>query len=313
MPEVSQVHIDAALVNVSVAYQNPDYIAARLAPEVPVRKQSDHYYIYDPEREAMRRTDDQRAPGTEANEVDFALSTDRYYCDDHALESAIPDEERANADPPLQPDIDRVEFLTNKILLNQEIALSQIIRTPGAVPGETLSGTDQWSDYDDSDPLGDIEAARGAIQQAAQVMPNTLVLPYDVYVKLRFHPAIADKVQFSGVRVVGPDVLAQVFDVERVLVARAFQNTAAPGQAPSLEYVWGKDALLCHVPQRPGLKQVGLAYTFLWTQASGAVQGRLVEAWREHRRKADMVRVQKYYDQKLIAPAAAYLWKNAVS
>ncbi|GAB4321196.1 MAG: hypothetical protein Kow0059_15780 [Candidatus Sumerlaeia bacterium] len=313
MPEASQVHIDAALVNVSVAYSNPDFIASRLAPEVPVRKQSDYYFVYDPEREAMRSTDDQRAPGAEANEVNFALSTDRYYCSDHALESAIPDEERANADPPLQPDIDRVEFLTNKILLNQEIALARALRTSSSLPGQTLSGTDQWSDYQNSDPLSDVEAAKSAIQQAAQVMPNTLVLPYEVFAKVRFHPAVADKVQYSGVRVVGADVLAQVFDVERVLVPRAFQNTAAPGQPPALEYVWGKDALLCYVPPRPGLKQVALACTFLWTMAPGAVQGRVVEVWREPRRKADLIRVQKYYDQKLIAPAAGFMWKNAVS
>ena len=55
MPEVSQVHIDAALTNVSVAYRNPDYIADIIAPQVAVRKQSDKYYIYDAERERFRQ------------------------------------------------------------------------------------------------------------------------------------------------------------------------------------------------------------------------------------------------------------------
>lgn len=313
MPEVSQVHIDAALVNVSVAYKNPAYIASALAPEVPVRKQSDYYFIYDSERESMRATDDQRAPGAEANEVNFHLSSDRYYCDDHALESAIPDEERANADPAIQPDIDRVEFLTNKILLNQEINLANLITTSSSISNETLSGTDQWDDFTNSDPVLEVEAHKADIQSAAQVMPNTLVLPYEVYTKVRFHPKVTDKVQYSGVPVVSEDILAQVFDVERVLVPRAFNNTAAPGQSPSLSYIWGKNALLCYVPPRAGLKQIALAYSFIWSQAAGTVQGRLVEMWHENRRKADMIRVQKYYDQKLIAPGAAYLWKSAVN
>ncbi len=35
--------------------------------------------------------------------------------------------------------------------------------------------------------------------------------------------------------------------------------------------------------------------------------------WREERRKADVIRVQRYYDQKLVAAGAAYLWKAAVA
>ena len=125
MPEVSQVHIDVALTNVSIAYRNPDYISDIIAPPVPVRKQSDKYFIFDPERERFRESNDRRAPGAEASEVGFGLSTDNYYCEDHALETAIPDEERENADPPIQVDIDRTEFLVDKILLNKEIALAE--------------------------------------------------------------------------------------------------------------------------------------------------------------------------------------------
>ena len=44
MPQSNEVHIDAALTNLSVGYQNPAFIADRLAPVVPVRKQSDKYF-----------------------------------------------------------------------------------------------------------------------------------------------------------------------------------------------------------------------------------------------------------------------------
>ena len=47
MPEVSQVHIDATLTNLSVAYRNPAFIADELAPVVNVKKQFDRYFIYD--------------------------------------------------------------------------------------------------------------------------------------------------------------------------------------------------------------------------------------------------------------------------
>ena len=111
MPTAPEVHIDAALTNVAVVYKNPAFIADLIAPPVLVRKQSDKYFIFDAGREAMRPTPDRRAPGAVANEVDFSLSTDTYYCDGHALTSPITDEERENADPVIQPALDRTQSL----------------------------------------------------------------------------------------------------------------------------------------------------------------------------------------------------------
>jgi hypothetical protein len=313
MPTPSQVHIDAALTNLSVAYRNPSHIADLVAPVVGVRKQSDKYFILDADRERFRASDDTRAPGAEASEVDFSVSSDSYFCEDHALEAVITDEERDNADPAIQPDIDKTEFLTDKILLNKEIALADIIATDASLPGETLSGTDQWDDYTNSDPVVAVETQKATIQQAVQQIPNTLVLPYEVHRKVRLHPKVVEKVVNVKIGVVGPDILADVFDVERVLVPRGLKNTATPGQAPSLAYIWGKSAFLCYVPPRPGLKTVGFAYSFQWSAAPGSLQGHVVEMWREERRKADMVRVQRYYDQKIIASGAVYVWKDAVA
>jgi len=144
-------------------------------------------------------------------------------------------------------------------------------------------------------------------------MPNTLVLPYEVFAALRQHPDIIDRMKYVQVASGTAAQLAELFDVERVLVPRAIQNTAAAGQAASISYIWGKNALLAYVPARAGLKQPSFAYTFRWSLAPGSVNGHLVETWRENRRKADMIRVQKYYDMKIIAPGAIHIWKDAVA
>jgi len=312
MPEVSQVHVNVALTNVSLAYRNPAFISDLVAPPVNVRKQQDKYFVYDSDREAFRSTDDRRAPGAEANEVDFALSSDSYYCQDHALVSVIPDEERENADPAIQPDIDRTEFLTDKIDLNKEIELADVVATDSSLPGTTLSGSDQWSDAD-SDPLIAVEDGKASIISQVQVNPNTLVLPYDVYTKVRTHDKIVSRVHYSGAQVPTAQVLAELFDVERVLVPRAVKNTALPGHAASMSYVWGKNAFLCYVPPRAALKTVSFGLSFVWTAAPGSMGGRVVETWRENARKSDIIRVQRYYDQKVIASAAIYVWKSAVA
>ena len=310
MPDVSTVHFDAALTNVSIAYRNDGYIAPMIAPEVGVRRQSDRYFVYDAARDRFRQTADGRAPGAEAAEVDFQLSSDSYYCDDHALESAIPDEERDNADAPLRPEIDRAEFLTDRILLNQEIALAAKLLAPGVIPGADVADNGAWTHLEDGVPLQDIEAGRAAILSAVQALPNTLVLPFAVYTALRNHPTVTERVKYTGSGAVGTAALAELLDVERVLIARAVKNTAAPGQASAMAPVWGNAAILLHVPPRAGLKSVAAALTFAWTASAGA-RGVAVHAWREERRKATMIRVQKYYDQKIVAAGAAWVMRNA--
>jgi hypothetical protein len=169
-----------------------------------------------------------------------------------------------------------------------------------------------WSDAN-SAPINDIEAARAEVIEACQTLPNTLVLPYEVFVKLRIHPAILANLQYTHSGVPTVEILAQIFDVERVLVPRAVQNVAYPGQSPAMAYVWGKHAFLAYVPPRAGLKTLAFALTFSWNNAPGAIHGRCVENWRDDTRKGTMIRVQRYYDQKIVCRDAIYVWKNAVA
>lgn len=312
MPEVSQVHIDAALGNVSVAYRNPAFVADVLAPPLLVRKQSDRYFIHDPGREAFRPTADLRAPGAEAAEVDFALSNDSYFCDDHALESTIPDEERENADPVLSPDIDRTEFLTDKIELNREVALAELFAGAATPFGATALGAGERWDEETGDPLGQLATLRATITAAVQHEPNALLLSADAYHALRRHPDVTALAGSASPGLPNTQQLANILDLERVVVARGWQNTARPGQAPAMAPIWSRVAVLFHAPGRPGMKTVAPAYTFLWATAPGSIDGRVVEKWREPRRKADMIRVQKYYDHKVVAAGAAHVLKTVV-
>jgi hypothetical protein len=134
-----------------------------------------------------------------------------------------------------------------------------------------------------------------------------------VFEALRNHPAVVERIKHTSAGIVTEDLLAQLAGVARVVVGRAHKNTAARGQAPVMAPVWGNHAYFLHVASRPGLKQISGVYTFVWTGASGGTDGTVVERWREARRKADMIRVQKYYDHKIVAPAAIYRVADAVT
>src|SRR3990167_10949174 len=95
-PTSSQVHRDAILDRISIAYRNETYIAEQIFPLVPVGKQSDFYYVFD-KSSWFRDRVAYRAPGTRAKRADYALTTASYFCMPYALAKGVPDEVLRNA------------------------------------------------------------------------------------------------------------------------------------------------------------------------------------------------------------------------
>jgi hypothetical protein len=311
MPDISMVHVDQALTEVSIAYRNAQFVADALFPVVPVSKQSNKYFIYS--KDNFRMLDDSRRPGSRANEIDWTLSTDTYFCEGHALAQALPDELRANADQAIDVDVDTTEMLTDLLYLQREVLVAAKATDPSVVTlNAALAGNDQWSDYTNSDPIQAVEDQKGNIQKQLGQLPNSLLVSYPVFKALRNHPAIIDRFKYSQVGVVQPDHLKSVFNVDNFFVGSAIKNTAPEGAADALDYIWGNSALLFYKPPVAGRRQVSLGYQFTWLFGANT-NGFLVKRYRDEGRTADVVEVQLYYDAKIVAPGAAFLWTSAVA
>ncbi len=300
------VVVDPALSNVSIKYTNDTFIADMIFPVVPVAKQTGKYYIYD--KSNLRALNTQRAAGSGANEIDFGLSLGSFACDDHALKEFVADEIADQADAALNPLIDATETVTEQLMLDREIKLATMLADTAQVTSNTtLSGTNQWSDYSNSDPIGDVRTARATVHTNTFKKPNTIVMSKTVFDMLIDHPAIIERIKYSQLGVVSAELLARVFQVEQILVGEAGYNSAVEGQSDSLAYVWGKHAIVCYVAPQVRLKQVTFGYTFTYAK-------RQVKRWRDEDREGTYVRIgQDNYVQKIVAVGAAYLIKNAIA
>lgn len=322
------VHIDAVLTAISLGFPNDGLVGEALFPSVGVKKQSDKYRIFG--REAwLPETSDYRAPGTEANEIPGRkLSLDTYYAQEHSLQIAVTDEERDNTDAPLSPDRDGTELVTAKILLGREIAMKNMVTTVANYAtglSTTLSGTAQWNDYVNSNPISDIKTAIRAIHAKVFMEPNTAVVPYQVMSTLEDHPDIIERIKYSERAVLTPEIVASVLGLQRVIVPGVAYGTGpvgSPGNALTVGYLWGKDVLLAWVPQRAGINIPAFAYEFVWSYG-GTPQ--VADRWREDRRKSDLIRVSRRYDLKMVGveinpssgdfgkSVTGYLIKNAIA
>jgi hypothetical protein len=310
MADISLQYLDQPLNNVSVGYQNDDYYAERLFPLVPVQKQSGRYWVFG--RERFRQYETIRHAGAEAREIaPWSLSNNTYFCDDHSLKDKISDEEVANASG-TDLEITTTENLTDALLLDLEIRVSSLV-LGGTVPNTTLSGTSQWSDYINSDPVSAVEAQKTIIKQAVGKTPNTLAVGYPVFATLRQHPRIIDRFKYTQVGVLDEGALKTAFGVDNFWVMAAEYDTATEGQTPALNFVWGKNALLAYVVPEPRRREVTLGYTFRWLFGAPELGGTLTKRYRVEAKSADVVEVHRYDDIEAVAPQAGLVFLNATT
>lgn len=280
MPNRADVHIDKALTNISVKYMQDtnNFIADKVFPTVPVQKQSDRYFQYLKE-DWFRDDAKERALGTESAGGDYDIdNTPTYFCKKYAFHKDVFEEDRANSDNPLTPDQDATEFVVDKILLNKENNWAKTYFKAGVwaqdeagkASGAAGDGPIYWNDYSNSDPIKDVDNMATNMAEITGKRPNKLVIGRKVYDALRQHPDILDRIKYTQTGIITAQLIAELFDVEELLVANAIQNTAVKGQVADMEFIMGKHMLLCYSEKRPRLKAATAGYCFTWTGLMGA-------------------------------------------
>jgi hypothetical protein len=312
------VHIDKILSQISIGWTNGEFAGEQLFPTVQVNKQSDIYYVYGREGWLPERGDE-RAPGTEANEIPgMQVSTQPYYAKEHALQIAVTDEERENVDSPLSPDRDATELVTSKIMLGRELIIRNLAVTAANYASGntvTLAGVDRWDSGDaaGSHPIADVKAGIAAVHAKLFRRVNTAVIPYQVMAALEDHSDFLNRIMYSERAINSHALISSLFNIPKLVIPGAGYNTAVNhGAAETLGYLWGDDVVLAWVPDRPGLKTPAYGYEFRWGP-------QFVDRWREEKRVSDVIRVRRRYDIKHTAldgsskVVAGYLIKDVLS
>lgn len=331
-PTQSDLHVNQPLTNVSIAYmQSADaFIADKVFPRVPVSKQSDLYWRYS--KSDWRRTDvKRRAPGTESAGIGWKQETDTYFAHVYAVHKDIDDQIRANADSVWNLDKDATKFVTNQLLLKRDIDWAATYFTNGVwgtdlqgVAGAPANGTEfrQW-DNAASDPVvqfADLQTE--FIKQSGGRKANTLVLGAETITALKNHPDLIDRIKYTQKGVVSTDLIASLFDVEKVLVSYASSTDVAEindaedqDAAATYEFITDpKSALLCYTPSSASLMTPAAGYIFTWKgYLGGNSYGIRMKNFRQEAIASDRIEGEMTYDMKVVSPDMGIFLEDAVS
>lgn len=318
MPTLSQVHVDAALTDFSVAtamQMQSSFVARRAFPVSPSGKQSNKYFVYTA-ADLLRAEAQKRAPNTQSAGRDYNLSTDSYFCDVWAIHYDVSEQEAANADPILDPEEDAARILVQDLLMTEDREWAATAFVTGVWDTDVVGGTN-FTVWDDtaSTPIETIRAGITTVLGNTGQKPNKLVIGWETWSEgLADHPDILDRIKHTQTGVITPQLLAGVLDLDEVIIGSSIRNTALEGATASQSFNLGKNALLVHAPNNIGPRTPAAGRTFVWSGLQGASNGYRTKRYEIPEDDAyPRVEVDAAFDHKVTATSLGYFFSGAVA
>lgn len=241
--------IDPILSTHARGYRNSEFIGHLLFPRVTIPNRNMRVLKFG--KEAFRMMNTRRAPGADKKRVQYGYASDPISLVQDALEGIVPVEhqEEAAAVPGIDLGQGAINMVLDVIDLGHEHEAANLARTPANYAASNrlaLTGADRWSN-DASDPQSDVDEAKEVIRRMIGRYPNTLTLGPSAFNALKRHPKVKEQFKYTGRESITTEMLANFFDVERVIVGKAVWLPETAGDNTPASDVWGDDAILSYV------------------------------------------------------------------
>ena len=292
------------------------FIGLQVAPVIDVALASNTFSKV-PIEQLLQNPDTARAPGSGYGRGRFTFSKDTYATEENGWEEPVDDNESAMYANYVDSEMLAARRAYDAVLRNHEKRVADLIFNTTTWTGATLTTAllNEWDDYANATAVADVEAAVRTIYENSGVWANAIILPKSAFRDLRQHDEIIDRVKYSGfqdptTKGITTSVLAQLFDLQYVLVAGGTKNTADAGQAASLSSIWNADrAMVCHINPTPDTRLPSLARTFHWGGDGSEVQGAF-DSYREEQTRSEIIRVRHQTDEKVMYTELGHLLTN---
>jgi hypothetical protein len=321
MQDNAQVYRDQILTNVFLAYPQQGFIGEELLPTLSVPDLTGIAFKLD-ESHLTVPANSLRSGFSRANRVDFNLTTVSYGpLVEHSLEIGITDMIMRLYKEPLTPETNATNVVAGKLNNEKEIAIRDQLTTLANYPTSnktTLAGAAQWSS-DTSSPVADSIAARKAVKLGCGNDANVVAMNPDVRDRLRNHPEIKARIQYST-KLTKDELdaaIADVLGVERILVGSAVTSDQVEGAfSGTKNFIWGDDVVFAYVAPAPALEELSLGYLLrLNPEQAFNMDGSFigVDKWYEQAKKSSFVRANDFYLPWTVANTAGYLLKDVLA
>jgi len=297
--------IDPVLTTIAQGYSNAGLVADFLFPHVQVAKMKgkvpvfgkDAFIVRETER-AIRAASNRIQPSAndfvefETVEKDIEIALD--YLEEEEALSYQKYEQRVTKE------------LMDILLLGKEKEAADLAQDAGNyVAGlkKVITALDAWDDYTilTVDPIADIKTGMNAIRQLIGRFPNTMLIGEASYRALMNHPAVLEKVQYSGLTKVTKDILRELTEINDIHVGLSVYST----DGATFSDVWGDNVILAFVDknEKHNRSEFNPSYGYTF-QREGKPE---IDTYYENGGKIKVIRNTDNYCIKVTSSDAAYL------
>lgn len=293
--------VDPLLTDVFVSYSNTELIADILFPKVAVNKESGLYFKADKSNLIVPGST-KRALTGQANRITGKLTTDTYTLAEHSLEEWIDDQVLKNYDRPFDPRRNATNRLAGQLAIEKE---NELITLLGASTSTSSNGVDSagsWSTAG-TNIRAQVMTGKDYVHKATGNRPNVLVID-----RLSYNQLLATNTDFKNAIAYTSDkseanlrnMIANYFDVERVLIAGGIKQSAASGGTGSFLWSTKGIAYLLYVNSTPAIEETSAGYQLYKPDMT------MVDVRREEGNKSDVVRATDYYVMEAVDTDCMY-------
>lgn len=314
---VSRVHRDRILTNIALKFKNAGYIGDMIFPVVPSKNESNLYRVWN-KGDAFLDEAKKRADGTLGAQTDMRFTTASFVTKEWYLSMSLGRRMLANQDPDLNMRATAAESLADKIMLKRDVNVAAELAA-WAAP-EDVAGL--WAPDDATNTfIADIEAAKITIFNRTGRFPNKMVLDYATYATLKFNDALranfapaVPSVSASQFKVT-PQMIADLFDLDEVLIGNTITNSA--GRAKGTDVltpvnVWDLSAnkakgscWIGFVAKSPSKLVPSAGYRFVTETMSAG-------AYYDDALQATVVRAWEIYGTETVSADLGYLFRDTI-
>lgn len=309
------LYLDLPISQTVMDYRQDGMIADLIAPVVPVYKQSGAVIEFS-QGDRWRTVDDKRSPGTEAKRYSTDVSSQLYYCNNHALMDGVTIEDRANADPIFAAHLieNKALMLTDKLMLNWDNRVSLQVTSTTNV-GSSASVSSIWSTPEgDGNPLLDLNTAIDNVRYATGYRPNRMVFGAKAWDAFRRHKNVRNLIfgTNNGGGYANTAQAKEIFEMDRVDVAGSFKNTAEENITATIANIWGPSVLVYYAPLTPSIDRPSFMYSYRLT-APGLPNMQVERHPYNSRTKTDDIEVGYYQAEKVVGSRFGFLVQSCAA
>lgn len=300
--------VDPVLTELARGYSNAELIADALFPVALMSKEGgkipqfgkEAFKIYNTERALRARSN--RANPDDVDTIDVVLA-------EHDFEYPIDYRE----DDEAMFDLEQHAAITASSVIDlrrekKAADLAQNAANYAASNKVTLAGTDQFSDYANSDPVAVIEEGKEAIRSKIGRKPNVMTLGASTFSMLKEHPKLIEKIKYSMKGVLTVEMLQEIFGIPKIRVGEAVYSD----DAGNFSDVWADNIVMAFVPgqqaSQPRDARTPYEPSFAYTLRKRGQP--VVDKYDDPGGKIRVVRKTDIFDTKIVGAEAGYLIKD---